>query len=132
MRRLFGVPIGSLAVGLVLVVGVCIAIVAALALHNRVFLKIGVRNLTRRRAGPATIVLGLMLGTAIIASALGTGDTVGTTIRSSVLTSLGRIDELVSVKGVDAKAVTAAPTRASDIAYFPEADLDKVAAAVRA
>src|SRR5256885_14722501 len=102
MRRLFGVPIGSLAVGLVLVVGVCIAIVAALALHNRVFLKIGVRNLTRRRARTATIVLGLMLGTAIIASALGTGDTVGTTIRSSVLTSLGNTDEVVSGKTADA------------------------------
>src|SRR5438067_3032703 len=118
MRRLFGVPIGSLA-GLVLVVGVCIAIVAALALRNRVFLKIGVRNMTRRRARTATIVLGLMLGTAIIASALGTGDTVGLTIRSSVLTSLGTTDEAVSVKTASADLPEAAG-QASDTGYFPE------------
>src|SRR3954471_14173971 len=129
MRRLVGVPIGTLTLALVFVVVAAISVVAALAVRNRVFLRIGVRNLTRRRARTATIVLGLMLGTAIIASALGTGDTVGLTIRSSVLTSLGNTDEVVSVKTA-AVELPAAAGQASDTGYFPETVFADVAAAV--
>src|SRR5437899_3349950 len=69
-------------------------------------------------------------GRAIIASALGTGDTVGLTIRSSVLTSLGNTDEVVSVKtaGVD---LPQAAGQASDTGYFPEPVFDDVAKAVK-
>ncbi len=55
----------ALALLLVLVLGA----VGALALRNRVFFKLGVRNVGRRRARTALIVVGLMLGTTIIASA---------------------------------------------------------------
>src|SRR5436190_14293750 len=130
MRRLVGVPIGTLTVALVFIVAAAISVVGALAVRNRVFLRIGIRNLTRRRARTATIVVGLMLGTAIIASALGTGDTVGLTIRSSVLTSLGNTDEAVSVKTASAE-LPQVTGQASDTGYFPESIYRDVAKAVK-
>ena len=60
--------------------------VVALALRNVVFFRLGLRNVCA--AGGRTqrlIVVGLMLATTIIAAALGTGDTMGRTIRSSVV-----------------------------------------------
>ena len=52
-----------------------------LALRNPVLVRLGVRNFGRRRGRTALIVLGLMLGTTIIAAALVTGDTMSHTIR---------------------------------------------------
>jgi putative ABC transport system permease protein len=104
MDKLFGIPMGPLAVALVAVLAVLVGAVGALAARNRIFLKLGIRNVTRRPARTALIVLGLMLGTAIITSALVTGDTMSHTIRSSAITSLGQTDELVSVRGADVQA----------------------------
>jgi putative ABC transport system permease protein len=101
MDELFGIPMGPLAVALVVALGVLVGAVGALAIRNRIFLKLGLRNVTRRPARTALIVLGLMLGTAIIASALATGDTMSHTIRSSAIASLGQTDELVSVRGAE-------------------------------
>jgi putative ABC transport system permease protein len=104
MQRLFGVPLGSLAVGLVVVVGAAVAVITTLALRNRVFLRLGVRNVRRRPGRSALIVVGLMLATAIIAAALGTGDTMGRTVRGSVVRALGNSDEWVTARGVKAAA----------------------------
>ena len=101
MDELFGIPMGPLAVALVAVLGLLVGAVGALAIRNRIFLKLGLRNVARRPARTALIVLGLMLGTAIIASALATGDTMSHTIRSSAIASLGQTDELVSVRGAE-------------------------------
>src|SRR5512134_989889 len=101
MDELFGIPMESLALGIVLALAILVGAIGALALRNRIFLKLGIRNVTRRRARTALIVLGLMLGTTIIASALATGDTMSHTIRTSAITSLGQTDELVSVRGAD-------------------------------
>ena len=89
-----------------------------LAVRNRIFVKLALRNLPRRRARTALIVTGLMLGTAIIASALATGDTMSNTIRSSVVSSLGETDELVSVKGTDVESI--AIGESTQVAYFNE------------
>jgi putative ABC transport system permease protein len=102
VQRLFGIPMGDLAVGLALALGLAVGAVAALALRNRVLLRLGVRNLTRRRGRAVLIVAGLMLGTTIISSALATGDTMNRTVRSAVLESLGQTDELVSLRGAEA------------------------------
>ena len=88
MNELFGIPTGTLArrpgrrcsaVSLVAI--------AALAIRNRILFKLGVRNVARRRGRTALIVVGLMLGTTIIAAAMTTGDTMSHTIRSSAVTS---------------------------------------------
>ena len=99
MTRLFGVPLGPLAVVFAVVLGIALALIAVLALRNRVLLRLGIRNATRRRARSALIVLGLILGTALFAAALATGDTMSHTIRSSAIKSLGYTDELVQAKG---------------------------------
>jgi putative ABC transport system permease protein len=101
MNELFGIPMGPLAVAIVVTLAVLVGAIGALAIRNRIFLKLGLRNVTRRRARTALIVLGLMLGTAIISSALATGDTMSHTIRSSAIASLGQTDELVSVRGAE-------------------------------
>src|ERR1043165_7922184 len=96
MERVFGLPAQPLSIVLEVLLAFAIGAIAFVALRNVVFLKIGLRNIPRRRARSALIVLGLMLGTTIIASALLTGDTMATTVRSSVLRSLGDTDEAVT------------------------------------
>ncbi|MGH3508288.1 MAG: ABC transporter permease [Nocardioidaceae bacterium] len=102
MRELFGIPVAALAVVLGALVVVVLALVAALAVRNRVLFKVGVRNMARRPGRSAIIVAGLMLGTMIIGSALGFGDIMSSTVRSSVLTSLGHTDEIVAARSADA------------------------------
>lgn len=119
MNELFGIPTGALAIGLFIALLSGLAAVAALAVRNRIFLKLALRNVPRPRGRSALIVTGLMLGTAIIAAALATGDTMSNTIRSSVVSSLGETDELVSVKGTDVESV--AIGKSTQVAYFNEA-----------
>jgi putative ABC transport system permease protein len=119
MQELFGIPMGPLAAVLAVVLAVVVGAVAALAFRNRVFFKLGVRNVRRRRGRTALIVGGLMLGTTIIASALASGDTMSHTIRTSAIRSLGATDELVSVKGAEVEA--AVPLgEATGVDYFGE------------
>ncbi|MGH3083666.1 MAG: ABC transporter permease [Gaiellaceae bacterium] len=125
MDKFFGIPMGPLAVTLVVIVAVLLSALGVLAIRNRIFLKLGVRNVTRRRARTALIVLGLMLGTTIISSALVTGDTMSHTIRTSAVQALGPTDVLVSVKGAEVDpAVQLGST--TGIEYFPESVLQEV------
>jgi putative ABC transport system permease protein len=101
VQHLFGIPVGIFAAVLAIVVVVAFATIAVLAVRNRVFFRLGVRNIARRRGRSTLIVGGLMLATAIIASSLVTGDTMGHTIRASVLTSLGTTDERIGVRGAE-------------------------------
>src|SRR5687768_8343013 len=101
MTKLFGIPMESVVMVLVVALGVSLGAVAILALRNRVFFRLGVRNVGRRRGRSALIVVGLMLGTTIIAAALATGDTMSRTIRSAATTSLGQADERISVRGAE-------------------------------
>jgi putative ABC transport system permease protein len=81
MTKLFGIPIETLAVVLAAALGAALVALAVLALRNRIFLRLGIRNIRRRPARSALIVVGSMLGTAIIAAALATGDTMSTIVR---------------------------------------------------
>ena len=96
MEKVFGLPAGPLALTLEVLVVLALGIVTVIALRNLVFLKMGLRNIPRRRARSALIVLGLMLGTTIIASALLTGDTMAQAVRSSAISVLGATDETVT------------------------------------
>jgi putative ABC transport system permease protein len=130
MQELFGIPVGSLAEVLAVLVVVLLAVVAVFALRNRVFFRLGVRNARRRRGRAALIVAGLMLGTAIITASFATGDTMSSSIRSSAITALGRTDEVVGAKGLTASlAVGSAGTGTR---YFLQSDVGRVAAAGRA
>jgi len=99
VQSVFGLPANQLAFVLMVLVVAVAGVVTILALRNIVFLKMGLRSIARRRARTALIIVGLMLGTAIIASSLLTGDTMGRTVRASVLDSLGHSDEYVTAAG---------------------------------
>ena len=101
MEKVFGIPVDGLLVGLLVVTGAALGAVAIVAARNRVLLRLGLRNATRRRGRTALIVVGLMLGTAIIAAALTTGDTMSHTIRTSAVTELGETDVVVSPKSAE-------------------------------
>lgn len=98
MSELFGAPVGTLAVVLSVLLVLALAVIGVLAVRRTVLMKLGVRNLTRRRGRSAIIVGGLMLGTMIIGSALGFGDIMANTVRTSVISSLGQTDEIVSAR----------------------------------
>jgi putative ABC transport system permease protein len=117
MQRLFGLPLSTLATALLVVLAAVLGVVAVLAARNLVFARLAMRNVARRRGRSALIVTGLMLATTIIAAALSTGDTVSHAVRSSVLTSLGSTDEMVSAKGAKPKAVLAFG-QATGVGYF--------------
>ena len=106
MTHLFGLPVGTLTTVLVVLTALTLGAVGALAIRNRIFFKLGVRNMTRRRGRTATIVAGLMLGTAIVASALATGDIMANTVRSSVITTLGNTDEIISSRTADTSSIS--------------------------
>jgi putative ABC transport system permease protein len=127
MNEVFGIPADSLATALAVALGAGLAAVAVLALRDPVFLRLGLRNLPRRRARSALIVIGLMLGTAIIAAALATGDTMSSTIRSYVIRSLGPTDELVSAKGTDVEAI--AISESTQIGWFDQEAYERIRAA---
>jgi putative ABC transport system permease protein len=129
VESLFGIPMDTLMVIFLVAFVIVLAVVAVLALRNRVLLTLGLRNIARRRGRATLIVAGLMLGTVIITSAFNIGDTMSHTIRSSVLTSLGNTDELISVEGADAD-ISAIDFQASPIEYFDETLFQRVDAAI--
>jgi putative ABC transport system permease protein len=127
MSKLFGIPVGGLAAALVLILALVLAALAALAFHNRVFFRLGVRNVKRRRGRSVLIVVGLMLGTAIITAALATGDTMSHTIRSAAVSALGRTDEVVAAKGISTALATASDSTGAR--YFPADYASRIARA---
>jgi putative ABC transport system permease protein len=99
MSELFGIPVDTLLVILGVALAVALVALGVLALRNRILVKLAVRNVGRRRGRSALIVVGLMLGTAIIAAALTTGDTMNHTIRATAVDALGATDETIAPKG---------------------------------
>lgn len=117
MQKLFGAPLYIIGiVMLVLFVMVAVA-VATLAARNRIMFKLGVRNIPKRPAQTALIVLGLMLSTVLVTAAFSTGDTVGYTIRSLSVEALGNTDEAVTVPD---------PQTAPNAGYFDESVVEIV------
>lgn len=103
------------------------ALVAFLAWRNRLFLAMGLRNIPRRRAQSTLIVFGLMLSTVIVTTAFTVGDTLSYSIRSSGVTNLGAVDELVVKKNPGTSG------RAGDIAagapvFFPWSTVTRIQA----
>jgi len=119
VNELFGIPLDTLLLILAIGLGVAFGILAVLAIRNPVLVRLGVRNFGRRRSRTSLIVLGLMLGTTIVAAALVTGDTMSHTIRTTATAALGESDEVVSAKG----AVDDIPGDLGDgsgVGWFPE------------
>ena len=95
MIRLFGFSIHALTSTLLIITVVIIGGVVLLALFNRIFFKIGVRNIPRRRMQMVLIVFALMLSTTLLSSVLATGDILNATVQSVAVYNWGNIDELI-------------------------------------
>jgi putative ABC transport system permease protein len=118
LSKLFGIPLGTLALVLGALLVVSLATISAVAVRNGVFVRLGLRSARRRRGRSALIVAGLMLGTVIISAALATGDTMSQTIRSTALGALGQADEVVGAKGISSMFATG--TGGTGTRYFPQ------------
>src|SRR5215213_7476781 len=95
MDNIFGLPISSVLITLLIALGLCLLTVAWVAWRRPVIFKLGVRNIPRRRAQTTLIVVGLMLSTLIISAALGTGDTLDYSLTKDVYENYGNVDTLV-------------------------------------
>ncbi|MGQ0535054.1 MAG: FtsX-like permease family protein [Methanobacteriota archaeon] len=84
---------------IVLLAAGALGYVAFLARRDPVAFRMGMRNPRRRRLQTLAVVLGLMVGTAVIASALTTGDSTTEGIRAETYRALGEADEIVSIEG---------------------------------
>ena len=96
MEELFGLSMNVLMVILLVIFLGIMAVVVFMALRNRIMLKLGLRNIPRRRAQTVLIIVGSMLSAILIASAFGTGDTISFSIRNDTLKDLGPIDEFLA------------------------------------
>ena len=92
MEKLFGLEMNLLATYLSVGTVAVLLIVLFLALRNRILLKLALRNIPRRKAQTVLIIVGLMLSTTIIMAALAIGDTVASSIRTTVLDAVGKTD----------------------------------------
>ena len=117
MNSLFGLSMDTLMRVLLGAFVVITAGVAALALRNRLFFKLGLRNLPRRRAQTTLIIFGLMLSTVIFTSAFGAGDSLSHSVRVQATSSLGAIDETVTVAESTGKLQRGSAARGGG--YFP-------------
>jgi putative ABC transport system permease protein len=108
---------------------VALGLVGVLALRNRVLFKLAVRNVGRRRGRSALIVVGLMLGTTIIAAALVTGDTMNNTIRATAVDTLGETDETIAARGA-VDDIPGALGAATGTGWLPAQTVDRVESAV--
>jgi len=94
-----------------------LAVMAVVAMRNRVIFKMAVRNAPRRRAQTALIVVGLMLATLLFSASFTVGDTLNNSIRSEALTQIGMVDIMVQAE---------TPDPSGHPAYFDEAYFNTV------
>ncbi len=95
MQKMFGIPMNSIMVALLILFAICLSSGLWVLLRQRVIFKMGMRNVPRRPAQTTLIVIGLMLSTLIMSAALTTGDTLDNTITGAVYDIMGHTDELV-------------------------------------
>ena len=98
MTDFLGIPMTIIMIVLLVLLAISLAAVAAVWARNPILFSIGLRNIPRRRAQSALIVLGLMLSTVIVAAAFSIGDTVNYSITNDTFDKLGHVDEIVQVE----------------------------------
>ncbi len=128
MDEFFGIiSMDDLAIVLLIAVGLILLLLSVLGWRNRVLVRLGLRNIPRRRAQTVLIIFGLMLSTLIIAAAFSTGDTMTYSFRALALDALGELDELINTGGATSLATAGdfgfhegdgAPQSSGAAAYF--------------
>ena len=99
MTQLFGIPLDTLTIILVIASAIIVVGVLLLAIFNVIFFKIGVRNIPRRRTQMLLIIFALMLSTTLLTSVLATGDVITSAAQSVAVYNLGGVDETITGGG---------------------------------
>jgi putative ABC transport system permease protein len=81
---------------LVTLLGIALAVAAFIAVRRPFLRRLALRQIARRRGEAVLVVVGSVLGTAIIIGSLIVGDTLNFSVRQTAYTNLGPIDEIVS------------------------------------
>jgi putative ABC transport system permease protein len=121
MDSIFGVPMETFMVAVAALLALCVAVMVVIGVRHRVAVRVGVRNLPRRRTQSVLIVFGLMLATLLFSVSFSTGDTLTNSFRDEALAGIGEIDVLV--EGETAQGQGRLP-------YFSEAVKDEVSDAL--
>ena len=100
MEKVFGLPATELAISMAIILAAIFIILVIGATRRFILVKMGTRNIPRRKGQSSLIVIGLMLSSAIIATSLGIGDTVRYSVRSVALDFLGPTDEIINGPGM--------------------------------
>jgi len=74
---------------------IIITIIAILIFSNKIIFTLGARNILKRKGYAIIVILGLMVGTGIISSALVIGDTMENMIETEILKSYYTTDEII-------------------------------------
>ena len=113
MNNIFGADINDIALGVGIAVAVVMAVLVFFTLRRPLVVKMGLRNIPRRRAQTVLIVFGLTLATIIVAMSFVTGDTLAISVREAALDNQRRIDHAISVAD-DAETAPGANRLVSD------------------
>jgi putative ABC transport system permease protein len=81
---------------LVILLGIALAVAAFIAVRRPFLRRLALRQIARRRGEAVLVVVGSVLGTAIIIGSLIVGDTLNFSVRQTAYNNLGPIDEIVS------------------------------------
>ena len=112
MDELFGLPTIQLMWIVVAIAAVAAAVIAFIFFKRPILVRMGLRNIPRRRAQTVLVTMGLTLATIIVTIAFSTGDSLAVSIRNLALDSLERIDHFITAEEV---AVDAASDAAGGI-----------------
>jgi putative ABC transport system permease protein len=85
---------------LTLLLGMALSVAAFIALRRPVLRRLALRQINRRRGEATLVMLGSVLGTAIIIGSLIVGDTLNFSIKQAAYDNLGPTDEYVSAQTV--------------------------------
>ena len=96
MDAIFDISLTSIMLSLLALVAVIFVLLAAIAWRNPLLVRIGLRNVVRRKVQTALIVIGLMLSTLIISAAFATGDTVGFSVTNEIYSAFREADVVVT------------------------------------
>jgi putative ABC transport system permease protein len=86
----------QIAIGLVAAVIIVLLYLAFQGLRRPVLAKLGIRNIPRRPTQSFLIIVGLMLSTIIIVSALSIGDTLNYSVQRHAINAYGAIDQIIA------------------------------------
>ena len=104
MDELFGLPTIQLMWIVVAIAAVAAAVIAFIFFKRPILVRMGLRNIPRRRAQTVLVTMGLTLATIIVTIAFSTGDSLAVSIRNLALDSLERIDHFIAAEEVDVDA----------------------------